>query len=123
MTVVVSLPLDMTVHWVVARCSRRALDEACSLIGAEREVSSTVSSLDEESLAMSSSCALNGGFFSLRVLNAGFSSLRVPNGGFSPLRVLNVGFSPLRVLNAGFSSLRVPMLIPHKLKEQMRRTL
>ena len=72
MTVVVSLPLDMTVHWVVALCSGWALEEAFSLIGAEREVSSTASSLDEESLVVSSSGALNGRVSSLRGLNGGY---------------------------------------------------
>ena len=76
MTVVVSLPFDMTVCFVSTRLSRRALCE-----GAEREASSTASSLDEESLVVSSSDVLDEGVSSSDALNGGVSSLRGLNGG------------------------------------------
>ena len=98
MTVEVSLPFDITTHVVAARCSCCALDEVCSLIGAGRNASRTVSSLDEESLVVSSSCVLDGEVFLLRILNAG-SSLRALNAGPS-LRALNAGSSTSRTLNA-----------------------
>jgi hypothetical protein len=59
-----------------------AFAEACSLLCAESEASNTASSLDEESLDVSFSGALNGGDSSLRGLNEGFSSLRGLNPSF-----------------------------------------
>ena len=61
-----------------------AFDDASSLLSAESEVSSTASSLDEESLDVSYSGPLNGGESSLRGLNGGVSSLRGLNGGYPP---------------------------------------
>ncbi len=51
--------------------------------GAERETSSTASSLDEESLVTFSSDALDEGVSSSDALNGGISSLRGVNGGGS----------------------------------------
>ncbi len=45
------------------------LDDACALLCAESDVFNTVSSLDAESLVVSSSRALNAGFSSLRGLD------------------------------------------------------
>ncbi len=56
-----------------------ALDETGSLLCAEREASNTASSLDEESLVVSSSGALNGRVSSLRGLNGGGSLLQALN--------------------------------------------
>ncbi len=65
-TVVLSLPADMTVlfmtRWSLATTEEDdcALDDARSLLCAEREVSNTASLLDAESLDVSSSGVLNG---------------------------------------------------------------
>jgi hypothetical protein len=61
------------------------LVDACSLPCAESDVSSTASSLDTESLVVSSSRVLDSGFSSLRGLDGGVSSLRGLDGGGVPL--------------------------------------
>ena len=81
-----------------------AFDDASSLLSAESEVSSTASSLDEDSLAMSSSDALNRGVSPYSdALNRGVSPSGALNRGVSPSDALNRGVSPSDAFNRGVS--------------------
>ncbi len=107
----VSLPADITVTFTTRWSSSLledddcVLDDARSLPCAESEVSNTASSLDAESLVVSSSRALNEGFSSLRGLDGGVSSLRGLDGGVSSLRGLDGGVFSFRGLDGGGVSL------------------